>query len=1108
MNPRRRRIALKTGAWIAGLFAVYSALGFLAAPPLARAYIEKAATESLGRTVSVGAVGTNPYTLTLRLRDLAVASAQPGAAALSVEAVDVDLGWESLVALAPVVSGLRVVAPRLKVTRLDANRYDWSDVIERLLATPPANPPAQPLRFALSGLSVERGEIDFDDRPDKQRHSVRELSLAVPFVSSLPAFAARDVEPVFSATVDGAPVKLSGTTRPFDDSRHTALAFDIGRLDLVRYADYIPIPLRVRLASGAVRGHVDLAFSREKDRSSALVLKGRLLFENMDIRHASGAQLLSVARLDLNVASLDLLARALVLQEVRAAGADVRLARDRSGRLSLASLAGDDARRDAKQAGGASPFAVEVRELHVAGSRIVFADDAASPPFKWIAEEVDASVSNLANHDDRRAEVQISFRTPGGESARASAGLSLAPLSAQGRFELKGFGITRYAPYYSSFLAADIEQGSLSASGAFVYSTGAAGKAAELRFNDVAARIADFKLSKSRTELIRAAELEVSGGQLDVERRTLAVGALAARKGRIAPARDASGAVNFMQLAPATAVPATAAPARPWSVSVGKLSLEGLELGWEDVTTPVPAKLALGVLSVSAQNISTQANSRGSLNAALQAGQGRISLSGPVQLDPPSAALQLEARDFEVVPFQPYIAGLLNIGLRNGAAGARGTLTVEGSAVSYAGELSIDGVSAIGQPGGEEVFGWKSLALRAVKAKASPFELNAGELALGDFHTRLVVLPEGRFNLQDLLVRAPQRKPETRDGETPREPASSGAAGRAVRIDRLLLKGGTIDFADRYIKPSYSAHITGLGGTVSGLSGDPGTRAEIQLKGQLEGAPVEIDGNINPFADDLALDVKASVRGYDLNLISPYAAKYVGYGIERGKLALDVQYRLENRRLEARNQIVLNQLVFGVPVESPDAIKAPVLLAVRLLQNSRGEINVDLPISGSLDDPQFNVGALVVRIIGNLIVRAVSAPFALLGSAFGGGGEELAWIEFEPGRSALNAAARAKLNTLAKALADRPALTLEIAGRADPRLDADALKRAAPEKMSAAPVAEDELRALANRRAAELRDALSKSGVAPDRMFLANPRREEGEGRQQASPARADLYLH
>jgi hypothetical protein len=205
---------------------------------------------------------------------------------------------------------------------------------------------------------------------------------------------------------------------------------------------------------------------------------------------------------------------------------------------------------------------------------------------------------------------------------------------------------------------------------------------------------------------------------------------------------------------------------------------------------------------------------------------------------------------------------------------------------------------------------------------------------------------------------------------------------------------------------------------------------------------VEITGKVNPLVDNLFLDIKASVRDIELGPFTPYSGKYVGYAIEKGKMAFAVEYKVENRKLAAQNKLVLNQLTFGEKVESPDAIQLPVLLAVALLKDRNGVIDVNLPISGSLDDPKFSVGGIVWRVIVNLLEKAVTAPFALIGSLLGGGaGEELSYVEFDAGRATLTGASQDKLAKLQTALIERPGLRLDISGRYDPQTDREGLRR-------------------------------------------------------------------
>ena len=275
------------------------------------------------------------------------------------------------------------------------------------------------------------------------------------------------------------------------------------------------------------------------------------------------------------------------------------------------------------------------------------------------------------------------------------------------------------------------------------------------------------------------------------------------------------------------------------------------------------------------------------------------------------------------------------------------------------------------------------------------------------------------------------------------DPSSAAAPRPTIRIASIELARGNVNFTDNFVKPNYTANMTGLAGTVSALASDSAEPATMALNGKIDDeAPVQIGGRLNPLAPTVFLDIEGSTKGVDLPRLTAYSIKYAGYPIVKGKLSMDVKYKVEDQKLTASNHLFLDQLTFGERVESPTATKLPVLLAVSLLKNSRGEIDINLPISGTLNDPKFSVGGLIVQVIINVLTKIVTAPFSLLAAAFGGGGEELGYIEFAPGASALAPAQTQRLQTLAKALNDRPALRLDIIGRVDPPTDTNGVLQA------------------------------------------------------------------
>lgn len=393
---------------------------------------------------------------------------------------------------------------------------------------------------------------------------------------------------------------------------------------------------------------------------------------------------------------------------------------------------------------------------------------------------------------------------------------------------------------------------------------------------------------------------------------------------------------------------------------------------------------------------------------------------------------------------------------------------------AWNGDVTLSDVEALDPPTGGRLFAWRSLALQKVKARSVPVEASVGSVALSDFYARLIVYADGSINLAKLsrgAADAPAVLPAAAASGTARpqpagrargsrsaEPGAMATAAQAAEktlrravdgglplaIGRITLAGGNVNFSDYFIRPNYSANLTQVAGTVSALSASQAGEVAITAKVD-EAAPVTISGRIQPFARELTLSLAGRARDIELAPLSPYSAKYAGYGITKGKLSFDVDYTVENRKLDARNRLVLDQLTFGERVESPEATKLPVLLAVALLKDANGVIDLDLPISGTLDDPQFSVFGLIVRVIVNLIGKAATAPFAILG-ALVGGGEELSFVEFAAGSTTLDPEGAARVEKLAKALGSRPGLKVDVTGRVDDASDRDALARVAVEQ--------------------------------------------------------------
>jgi len=378
--------------------------------------------------------------------------------------------------------------------------------------------------------------------------------------------------------------------------------------------------------------------------------------------------------------------------------------------------------------------------------------------------------------------------------------------------------------------------------------------------------------------------------------------------------------------------------------------------------------------------------------------------------------------------------------------------------VNWKGGVEVTGVDLQDRVNNDDFLNWKRLGFVGMDVSVAGDKIAAklGDIALEDFYGRILLNAQGRLNVMDLIAAPGQAGGSiTQDTQTPGRQAAPPAAAPAaaakggsgagmpdIAVNSVTLTRGRMTFTDRFVKPNYVAELSAIEGAITAVSSTNPQPAKVKVTGRVyTTAPLSISGIVQPFAKFLTLDLKASAKGVDLPRFNTYSAKYVGYPIKRGKLSVDLEYKIKDRALQASNHVVLNQLTFGDKTNSPDATKLPVLLAVALLKDSRGNIDINLPISGSLDDPEFSVGGIVVRVLVNLVVKAVTSPFSLLASAFGGG-EELSYVEFAPGSAVLTEDTLQRLDTLTKALTDRPALKMDISGRADPKTDLEGLRQA------------------------------------------------------------------
>ncbi|HOW56461.1 MAG TPA: DUF748 domain-containing protein [Smithellaceae bacterium] len=898
-------------------------IGFFILPAVIKPIAVEKLAAYLHRPVAIEKINVNPYALSVTIKGFKIS--EPALSPNSFAAFDelyVNLhGVYSLFQRKLILEEIKLVKPYVGITRNEDGSYNFSDLLPQE-ETPAAK--SEPFYFSFNNIQITGGNIDFNDVPNKIKHTVRDMNLAVPVISNIEHHAKSYVEPKFSAVINGDPFVLQGKTKPFQDSRETSFDLEINDLDIPHYLKYIPAKLNFNLQSAFLDTKLKINFIMQKDKEPQVKISGDIGLRKIVLDDLQNKRILNLPQLKIAVAAAEPLNNDIHLARITARDIELFIKRNKNGEINLLNLT-ETQKQKKKEPEESNNKAPEQQKK----------------PLQLRLDELQLSATNLIFTDDM----------------------------------------------------------------------------------------------PERRAVIRIAPLNFKAKNLSLE-------------------KEAKGDIDLL------------------------LTLEK---------------------------------------------KGQIALKGRLGIEPLAADLNVAVKNLPIRPFQPYFTDKIKVNVRQGAVSTEGKFLLAGAEkdvprVKYDGRLYVSHLAVVDESHSNDFLQWKQLYFESLKASYNPFFLDIKGISLTDFYVRVIVNTDGTLNLQNIFG---TEKKEVREEKATAEAtvkedkkatvAKEDDTTRKIKIGAVTFQGGTIDFSDHFIKPNYSVRMLNIAGHVKGLASEEDARADVHLKGNLGyGSPIEIKGKINPLKKDIFADVKVDFRDIELSPATPYSSKYLGHPITKGKLTFAVEYLVDKRKLDAKNNILIDQLMLGDKVESPDAVKAPVSLAVSLLTDRKGQINLDIPLSGSLDDPEFSILPILWKVLVNLITKALTSPFALLASLTGGG-EELSFVEFDYGSTIVTDPNLKKINTLIKALKERPQLKMDIQGFVDPEKDKNGLQAREMEKKIKA----QKMKELAEKDEAKTLDSVQiEPGEYEKYLMLAynaakfpQPRTEKGELKKMTKDDMEKLLL-
>jgi uncharacterized protein involved in outer membrane biogenesis len=1056
--------------------------------------------EATGRNVRIERVSLNPLTLTAAVRGFAVEE-KGGGPFLSVGALRISVSPTSIYRRTLVLSEVFIESPSLRIIRTGANSFNFSEIVERQKKE--ENPKsAGVFPFVLNRFQLTGGSLVLDDRivAGGRKHSIHNLEIALPWLSSIPAEADREAVPRISALVNGAPLVVTAKVKLFSKDLESSVHIALQQFSLPELLAYVPQAPPVELASGKLTIDADILYRQAADRNPELSVKGLARLDALDLNLKTGQPLLKLPSLEIKTSRLEPFAGLFDVEAITLTGMELFVSRDRRGEWMFARLLNPEPEKAATVSAGkhslkdrvppppvsarapsvvptrtvtgsdgkAQSPSVFIASLALQNGRIHFRDELPQGGFKASVEELALALKNVGNRPEQIGQYDLSLLVDRQIRLATQGSFTIVEPAAKASVQLTGLPLQKGWPYLAGYLTAPLK-GVVDLSGEVAFS-GKNGLTAEKG----SLTVKDFSARYGKGEGIDMARLAVTGASFSQKTNRLAIDQLRLSQGNVSLSLEADGKLSTQSLllSQATKQPAkatVAAPARqtapakqtaakPIEYQIKRIELDRFNIAVTDKTHPKKPRFTLRDTTLSLSDLSGPTPKPAQFRfASLFGKETPIQAGGALTPSPFSYRGDLRIGRLPIRDFEAYYPGNLNFLILGGLLDATLNLDValkDGAATgSFKGKAGLSSFHMVDAVEEEDLLKWKRLQLDGIDGDIKPLRLEIGEVSLNEVYSRIIIRKDGTLNLQNLTRKEEKEGGAAKPGSSPAtateaqkaspstvpdSPAEAGPkAPPAVRIGNVTILDGTIAFTDKHLSNDFETTFYNLGGRISGLSSEASLLADVDLRGNLENrSPMTITGKINPLREDLFVDLKLSFTDIDLSPLSPYAETYLGYILKQGKLFLDLKYHIENKKLLSENKIMVDQFTFGDPVKSDKATSLPVKLGIALLKDRHGEIHLDVPVMGQIDDPQFNIWDIVFQVIKNLLVKAVTAPFSLLSSLFGGG-SDLSVVGFSPGTPFLQPAEEQKLASLAKGLGERPGLKMSLSAYVDREKDAE-----------------------------------------------------------------------
>jgi uncharacterized protein involved in outer membrane biogenesis len=1037
-----KRLSITIGV----LFALYAIAGFIFLPKVALQQIDKYTKENFNQDIIIQNITFNPLSLNLALHNVQIKDKTTKKNLISADTIGVDIDLFSLATNNINIDTIELIHPKIDAILQKDGKLNLAKIQPKPTNEKKDTTDDKPIKlpyFSIDTFLLQNATIDFTDNTLKDQFKTQISNFNYTFrdLSTKPKTLASHE---LSLNID------KQTSLKIDGGLYIDPMLIYGNIDLVDFQTntiwpYLKEKFNFHLPNTLLDTKLGFIVDLKDMKNPQVTLKDTYVrFDDLKIQTKNTKKTqLNLKVFKLNEMSFNLQDQKVYIDSIALDRFWANAVINKDKTINLANLfktknspkeqKSEDTKDKAKTT---KPWDLLIDAIILKNSNVDFTDNSLAQPFKTKIANINFSIEELTLKPNDKFKYDLRFNLLDKATFSNIGNLSISPFSIESKYELTNIIIPKLKPYIQPNINFNINSATLSTKGDFTLT-----KDINILIQKASLSLQDLKLSpkKSKKNLITLKSANTSNINFDLKKQNISIDDITLNKLFSDVKIQKNKIANLQEMFVAKSKKSTKkekkTKTKPWNLKIKKTNLKNSTILFADYSIKKPFKTKISQFNTTIKNISLAKNNKSFFNTSLRINKrGKLSLNGTIVLDPFMIKSKYKISSLSLPFIQPYLDETLNIDLKKAIVYTNGSFTFKQKNSYFAlySNVSLNNLVVDHKLTNKNLIDVKKIKINAINLK--PNSLKVKSVQITEPQVIANIFKDGTTNFSQ-IVKETKNKTEDKKQKTKNKKPFN------YEIGSVKMQNGRMQFSDATLPFEFKTDIQNLQGEVSTISSDISKPTKVALKGEVDKYGLA-DINVSLNTSDFKRDTHANIyfKNLEMKNYTPYSAKFVGKRLVQGTLSLDLNYNITDSKLEASNSIILEKLKFGPKVQSKDAVDLPLDLAIALLEDSNGVIDIDLPITGDINNPDFKFAPIVWGAFGKLIISIVTSPFKLLGSLLGVSSDELSQVIFKAGDNTITPPAKQSLDKVLKALKKRPNLALVLQPSYTKELDKYALQ--------------------------------------------------------------------